>query len=152
MEYMAAAHYEDNGKDLRLPDDFTAINWMLDNIQGTPVIVEGLAPLYHWRSRVSIYTGLPTVLGWDWHQKQQRGDFAYMIDDRTKDVESIFNTPSADDARKLLDKYHVEYVYVGGQERAFYNAQGLDKFDHMESQGLARVYQQGAVTIYHIAR
>ena len=30
--------------------------------------------------------------------------------------------------------------------------QGLDKFDHMESQGLARVYQQGAVTIYHIAR
>ena len=69
---MATAHYEDNGKDLRLPDDFTAINWMLDNIQGTPVIVEGLAPLYHWRSRVSIYTGLPTVLGWDWHQTQQR--------------------------------------------------------------------------------
>jgi len=154
MEYMAHARYEDNSRDLRLPDDFAAINWMLDNIQGSPVIVEAMAPLYHWRSRVSIYTGLPAVLGWDWHQKQQRGDFAYMIDERVRDVDLIFKTTSPDEARKLLDRYRVEYVYVGGQERAFYPAEGLDKFDRMVSSdsGFQRVYQQGAVSIYHLVR
>jgi len=150
MEYMSTARYEDRNRDLALPDDFAAINWMLDNIQGSPVIVEGLAPLYHWRSRVSIYTGLPTVLGWDWHQKQQRGDFGYMIDDRTKDVEAFFTSTSQDDARKFLSKYRVEYVYVGGQERAFYPPAGLDKFDQMAGQGLERIYQQGAVSIYRV--
>jgi YYY domain-containing protein len=152
MEYMSEARYEDRSRDLALPDDFKAINWMLDNVQGSPVIVEGLAPLYHWRSRVSIYTGLPTVLGWDWHQKQQRGDFGYMIDDRNRDVENFYNTPSIDDARKFLDRYGVEYVYVGGQERAFYGQGGLEKFDRMVGQGLERVYQQGAVSIYHVVR
>jgi len=148
MAYMSQARYDDNGRDLALPDDFAAINWMLDNIQGTPVIVEGLAPLYHWRSRVSIYTGLPTVLGWDWHQKQQRGDFAYMVDERARDVEAIFNFPDVDATRRLLRRYNVEYVYVGGQERAFYGAQNLQKFDRMA--GLARVYERGAVTIYRV--
>jgi YYY domain-containing protein len=153
MEYMAQARYEDNSKDLQLPDDFEAINWMLDNIQGSPVIVEGLAPLYHWRSRVSIYTGLPAVLGWDWHQKQQRGDFAYMIDDRVRDVDQIFKTTSPNEARQLMDKYEVEYVYVGGQERAFYPPEGIDKFERMVRQGaFERVHQHGAVSIYHVVR
>jgi YYY domain-containing protein len=148
MAFMSQARYEDNMRDLALPHDFAAINWMLDNIQGTPVIVEGLAPLYHWRSRVSIYTGLPAVLGWDWHQKQQRGDFGYMVDDRARDVDTLFNTPDASTAMRLLRKYNVEYIYVGGQERAFYAPQNLAKFDQMAE--LTRVYQQGAVTIYRV--
>jgi uncharacterized membrane protein len=137
---------------MMLPDDFRAINWMLDNIKGTPTIVEGIAPLYHWRSRVSIWTGLPTVLGWDWHQKQQRGDFGYMVDDRNRDVEQIFTAPSYDQAKPLLDKYKVEYIYVGGQERGFYPAASLEKFDRAVGSGLERVYQDGAVTIYRVVR
>jgi YYY domain-containing protein len=152
MEFMRTAKYEDNNRDLMLPDDYRAINWMLDNIPGSPVIVEALAPLYHWRSRVSIWTGLPTVLGWDWHQKQQRGDFGYMVDDRTKDVETIFRSESPEAVKPLLDKYDVQYVYVGGQERAFYPASGLDKFERMVGTSLRRVYQDGAVTIYQVVR
>jgi uncharacterized membrane protein len=125
---------------------------MLDNLDGSPVILEGLAPLYHWRSRVSIWTGLPTVLGWDWHQKQQRGDFGYMVDDRARDVDMAFNTPSPDVARQIIDKYGVDYVYVGGQERAFYPAEGVNKFEQMVGSSLQQVYRQGAVTIYRVMR
>jgi uncharacterized membrane protein len=152
MAYMAYARYADEKGDNMLPDDFRAINWMLDNIQGTPVIVEGLAPLYHWRSRVSIYTGLPTVIGWDWHQTQQRGDFAYMVQERVRDVDAIFNSPTPESVRPLLDKYRVEYVYVGGLERAYYPAPGIEKFERMVGSGLERVYRQDAVTIYRVAR
>lgn len=150
MAYMEHARYQDNGRDLALADDYRAINWLLDNVEGSPTIVEGTAPLYHWGARVSIYTGLPTVVGWDWHQKQQRGDFAYMVDDRTRDVASIYNTTSIETALNLLRRYGVEYVYVGGLERAFYSAEGLQKFDAMSPRGLLPIYRDGAVTIYQL--
>lgn len=152
MEYMSQARYQDEKGDMMLPDDFAAINWMLDTLPGSPVIVEGLAPLYHWRSRVSIYTGLPTVIGWDWHQKQQRGDFGSMVDDRVKDVDTIFASPSPEAVRPLLDRYKVDYVYVGGLERGYYPRPGIEKFDRMVGSSLERIYQHGVVTIYRVLR
>jgi YYY domain-containing protein len=150
MAYMTAAHYEDHNQDLRLADDFDAIRWLQQNVDGSPVIAEGQAPLYHWGSRVSIYTGLPTIIGWDWHQKQQRGDFGFMVDDRLRDVAAIFGPASPDATRDLLRKYHVQYVYVGGLERAFYSADNLRKFDAMAPSILTRVYTGGVVTIYQV--
>ncbi len=152
MAYMRLAHYGDDKGDMVLPDDYAAINWMLDHIQGSPVIVEGIAPLYHWRSRVSVYTGLPTVIGWDWHQTQQRGDFAYMIEGRLKDTDKIFTSTSPEEVRQLLDRYQVAYVYVGGLERAYYPATGIQKFERMVGPGFEKVYEQGVVTIYHVVR
>ncbi|MSQ23725.1 MAG: hypothetical protein EXR58_04105 [Chloroflexi bacterium] len=153
MAFMEVSRYTNHdGTDVLMKDDFPAINWMLDNIEGTPVIVEGLGDLYRWTSRVSIYTGLPTVRGWDFHQKQQRGDFAAMVDTRTRDVETIYRSESPAEVQALLDKYRVEYVYVGGQEKALYPPSGLAKFDQMLGSRLDRVYQAGAVTIYRVLR
>ena len=42
---------------------------MEENIQGTPVVLEAQTPEYRWGSRVAIYTGFPTVVGWSWHQR-----------------------------------------------------------------------------------
>ncbi|MBI4212815.1 MAG: glycosyltransferase family 39 protein [Chloroflexi bacterium] len=150
LAYMEKARYEDRNRDLVLGDDYRAIRWLLGNVVGTPVIAEGTAPLYHWGSRVSINTGLPTIVGWDWHQKQQRGDFAYMVDDRIRDVGNLYNSSSADEALRILRRYRVELVYIGGLEKVFYSAEGLAKFEQLVGRGLQRVYQQGGVTIYQV--
>ena len=41
MAYMAYASYYDMGLDMELAQDYAAIQWMQDNVTGSPVIVEG---------------------------------------------------------------------------------------------------------------
>lgn len=152
MDYMDAAVYHDNNRELILKYDREAIEWLRENVDGSPVILEGNAPLYHWASRVSSYTGLPTIIGWDWHQKQQRSIIdGSIIDHRIDAVRAIYNTRDANDALTMLKRFRASYIYVGDVERTFYDAQGLAKFDAMVRAGqLELVYQNERVKIYKV--
>jgi uncharacterized membrane protein len=148
MQYMDNALYSDDGRDMNLPGDAQAIRWLQDNVAGTPVVLEGRAPVYHWGSRISIYTGLPTILGWDVHQGQQRAGYAGMLQERTTDVERAYASPNPRDALGILRKYAVRYVVIGGLERAYYPAPGLAKFGSMPELGL--VYDADGVQVYEV--
>ncbi len=53
--------------------DAAAIDWLLANVEGTPVIAEASIGPYRCNgSRISAATGLPTIIGWERHQQQQR--------------------------------------------------------------------------------
>jgi YYY domain-containing protein len=148
--YMATSTYSDDGRPLRLASDLEAIRWLQDNVAGSPVILEGQTPLYRWGSRVSIYTGLPTVIGWDWHQKQQRWGYQDQVDQRGADVRAMYSDASVERTVALLRQYHVAYVYVGDLERAYYPAAGLAKLDRMVGQYLEVAYDQDGVRIYRV--
>lgn len=152
MDYMRTAVYQDGNNALPLEYDRQAIEWLRANVPGSPVVLEGNAPLYRWGSRISIYTGLPTVIGWDWHEKQQRSVIdSAIIDQRVATVAMIYNTPDAQAALDALKRFRVRYIYVGDLERAYYNALGLAKFDAMARAGaLQVVYQNEHVKIYEI--
>ena len=134
----------------RLEQDYQAIQWLRQNILGSPVIVEANTGLYHWGDRISINTGLPVVVGWDWHTKQQYsllpGD---IIDNRINDIRTIYETADPEEALKLLRQFNVSLVYVGPLERAVYFPGGFAKFDLMASQGnLQKIYDADGVQIY----
>jgi YYY domain-containing protein len=150
MQYMDSAQYRDDGQDLNLPGDAQAIRWMQDNVQGTPVVLEGRSPVYHWGSRFSIYTGLPTVLGWDVHEGQQRTGYTGMIQERIGDVERAYSSTNPQDALNVLRKYQVRYLVVGGLERKYYTAAGLAKFRNMPD--LRLVYDADDVQIYEVTQ
>jgi uncharacterized membrane protein len=147
---MQRASHDEQGQDLELPSDYEAIRWMLENVEGSSVVLEGQAPQYHWGSRFSIYTGLPTVLGWEWHQKQQRWGYQARVEQRRHDVQRAYDSPNVETARAILQKYGVRYVVVGGLERAYYSATGLAKFEAMIGSDLEVAYRAGAVTIYWV--
>ncbi len=153
IAYTDYAVYDDDGYPLRLAHDRDAILWFLEHVAGTPTILEGFREKgYRWGARYSIHTGLPTVIGWDWHQKQQRNAVGgHVVDERTRDVAEIYNTADDVRARQLLADHGVEYVIVGQMERAFYSAEGLAKFDRWLDQGSAALaYQNAGVRVLRL--
>ena len=129
MAYMSEAVHQEQGQSIRLEWDLEAIDWVLDNVKGSPVILEAHLSQYHWGSRFSIYTGLPTVIGWPWHQIQQRTAYSFAIDDRAEDVREMYETVDHKRALELLREYRVRYVIVGDLERITYPGNGLSKFE-----------------------
>jgi uncharacterized membrane protein len=148
--FMRTAVYIDEGRPVTLDWDRQAIDWLRRNVRGIPTILEANTPLYRWGSRVSIYTGFPTVIGWDWHQKQQRSVLpGQIIDRRIQDVRTMYNSTDEAETVQLLHEYHVRYVYVGPLEKLYYEAPGLAKFD--QSGGPWNlVYQNDQVKIFLI--
>ena len=133
---------------LSLQHDLKAIKWLQENVEGSPVIVEGITDLYRLGNRISINTGLPAVIGWDWHQRQQRVNYAWAVTQRRVEVNDFYRGTSLAEAVELMDLYNVRYVYVGELEKLIYPAAGLDKFASMSALGLSPVYDDGPVTIY----
>ena len=113
-----------------------------------PGHLEAIGPLYHWTGRISEYTGLPAVIGWDWHQVQQRTDYSYLVDQRRSDTDRFYTTSSVSFAEQYLLQYNVSYVIVGTEERAHGTDAGLAKFDTMPE--LTRVFQSGPYAIYRV--
>ncbi len=140
-------------EEIALTGDYFALRWMQENISGSPVIIEGLGRReYLWANRVSIYTGLPAVVGWSWHQRQQRaGIDSRIVEQRRSDVNAFYNATDIALAQNILERYNVRYVYVGGYERLYYDPHGLAKFVTMAKRGFLRVaYESHNVTIYEV--
>jgi uncharacterized membrane protein len=128
MAFMKYAKYDDLGIRMDLNQDYQAIRWLQENVIGSPVIIEGNMPEYHWGTRNTIYTGLPNVVGWNWHERQQRSRSAEtLIYDRISEVNEFYMETDLQKAKAILDKYGVKYIIVGQLERALYPGPGLDK-------------------------
>jgi len=131
------AIYNDENRKINLSQDAPAIQFMQEHVTGSPVIVEGHTTEYRWGSRFSIYTGLPSVVGWSWHVRQHNSllDGA-LIDKRIDNINNFYNTLDIQAARQFLAQYRVKYIVLGGLERVYYDARGLNKFQEMTNRGL----------------
>jgi YYY domain-containing protein len=150
--YMKTSTYFDDNRPVELKWDMQAMEWLRQNVRGIPTIAEAHTPLYRWGSRVSIYTGLPSIIGWDWHQKQQRSILpGEIVDRRIQDMNEIFTSTDPARLKYLLDRYRVQYIYVGPLERIYYAGDGINKFDQ-PSNLWNSVYQNDQVKIYKVTR
>lgn len=116
-------------------DDYLATNWLNENIDGTCVVLEAQGDSYTYYQRVSVITGLPTVMGWTTHEWLWRSDatgaYPAICSERAEDVKQIYNADSVQAARRLLDKYDVAYVYVGALEREKYTELNEEVMRHL---------------------
>jgi YYY domain-containing protein len=128
------------------PDDYAAAQWLLANGQDNPVILETPGEQYHPEmSRLSAWTGLPSVVGWSGHEGQWRGNYDIQ-GPRAAQIEEIYTTGDVNRMLELLRALNVGYVVVGPNEQQRYPPRGLAKFE----QYLPVAFQQGRVTIYRV--
>jgi len=127
------------------PDDYEAIRWLQANVSGMAYIVESSGGSYTDAGFVSAFTGLPTILGWDFHEFQWRGN-TIESGKRQPDIAQIYQSSTPSQVLSLLEKYDVEYVYLGAVEKRNFglSAQAEDRLGRF----LETVYQRKGVTIY----
>jgi len=154
------------------PGDYAAIQWLNAHVAGAQVIAEAGPSYYDWRSRVSMFTGLPTIIN-GIHEGEQRYDdelnpadlcagvrnpdaCAARTDSRAGDLNTLYDSSSIGAARQIIRRYGVRYIYVGFSERQCvqgvqcYSRAGLAKFDRMVGHGLRVVYNRLNTTIYQV--
>lgn len=123
------------------PGELEAIAW-LDERDGQPTILtEPGLDMYQWTNAPSTLTGLPTVAGWI-HEIGYRNRTVY--NQRATDVRFMYEG-SAERRVELLDKYDVEYIYVGPKERQRYG-----EVSYGGVSGVAVAFQSEDVTIYSV--
>ena len=124
--------------------DYQAIEWINKNIDHLDPILEAPGErMYTGESRVSIFTGMPSYIGWGYQVSQQSGR-----DDtpgRTTAANYFFtNSAAPEQLLNLLHLNGIKYIYVGAIERAMYP--NMAKFDLVGSQ----VYNNPGVIIYKV--
>ena len=133
-----------------LSEDYKAILWLQENIEGSPVIVEASPTEYKFGSRYTVYTGLPGVVGWNYHQRQQRGPLSGEVWSRVEGIHEFYNTENPETAQAFLEKYNVKYIIVGQMERGMYSEAGISKFASQDGILWDRVYSEGNTEIFKI--
>ncbi len=130
------------------PADYEAILWLNRNIKGSPVILEATGGSYTYYGRISTHTGLPTVLGWDFHELQWRGSYEEPAR-RKSDISRLYLTPDPEEAKELAQKYGVHYVYIGPLERETYGItyEAEEKFSRFAT----LVYDKNGVKIFALS-
>ncbi|HNT36799.1 MAG TPA: DUF2298 domain-containing protein, partial [bacterium] len=132
-------------------DEYRAIQWLINNVQGQPVIAEATGDPYRYYGRVSANTGLPTILGWFNHEsvwrKDADGKLYEHLNERKADVEKIYKSTDIAEAAAILKKYNASYLYLGPLEREAYPGKGLDKF---QQAGWASAFSSQEVNIYRV--
>ena len=98
------------------PRDLDAINWLNENVEGQPVVLEANGDSYTGYERVSVATGLPTVSGWYVHEWLWRNDTA-ALNARVADIQTIYTSTDRTTVLDLIDKYDISYIYIGTLER-----------------------------------
>ena len=75
---------------------------------------------YTYANRISVLTGLPTILGWHTHEWLWKDDYNW-VEARKADVETIYTSTDAALVKELLETYDVTYIYLGDEEHKTYN-------------------------------
>ena len=139
------------------PDDWAAIEWLRENAEGVPVILEAPGLSYDYEGRISAFTGYPAVLGWALHESQWRGNYIEQ-GKREPDIEAIYTIEDGQRTLELLQKWDVDYVIVGPPERSYADelcssperacsgAQALRTLERL----LEPVFEQGQTAIYRV--
>ncbi|MGB1287737.1 MAG: DUF2298 domain-containing protein [Aggregatilineales bacterium] len=112
-------------------DDFAMLQCLSDKVSGSDaVVLEAERDAYNARyGRVGSITGIPSLLGWDNHQRQWRGSsYGETAGTRDPDINAIYTDVRFDIVLPQIQKYEIDYIVFGQTERDQYGDVAEEKF------------------------
>ncbi|GAK54472.1 conserved protein [Candidatus Moduliflexus flocculans] len=128
------------------PQEYEALMWIQQHLDRQAVILEATGNPYSFFGRVSATTGRITVLGWGNHEALWRDPTWKSITERTDEIRQMYENIDKSAILPLLQKYQINYIYVGTLERQTYDNAGLDAF----AADFPVVYRNPLITIYEV--
>lgn len=104
----------------KLPDDMNAIKWLQENVKEDNVVLEADGDSYTDYQRVSMLTGLPTVLGWHTHEWLWNNGYS-IVEERQADITELYTGSAVEEKEDLIDKYNINYIFIGTKEYEKYS-------------------------------
>ena len=123
------------------PGDAPAIAY-LRTLSDNEIIVEAEGGDYTYYSRISSFTGIPSIIGMPFHEFMWRGDDTGWFSTRNNDIRMIYEQPEK--TISLMKKYNATLLYVGDAERGRYKV-------NISPVGLERVYSAEGTDIYRFS-
>ena len=111
------------------------------------ILVEAVGGSYTEFGRISSASGVPTVIGWTFHQTQWHGsndDFTT----REEDVRTIYTSGDQAEVLRLVRKYDVTLAVVGPREKSTYGSRSMRIFDKLGE----RIIEHGKYTLYRFEK
>jgi YYY domain-containing protein len=109
-------------------EDAQVVAWLTKNVDGMATILEAHGDAYREFTRISMNTGLPTILGWE-HHTRQRGLTDQALIERKKAIRAIYTSDDLELTKELIAKYQIDYIVIGQLERANNRPFYPEKFD-----------------------
>ena len=110
-------------------------------------MLEAAGDSYTDYNLISSSTGLPTVEGWIVHEWLWRGGYDAPAA-RQADVAQIYQSPDIAQLRLLVQKYSVDYIFIGDKE--------YEKYEDLNQDNIAAisdlVFESGKTKIYKIKK
>ena len=129
------------------PQDWFLIRSLQGAARHSDAVAEAAGDSYGRFTRIAMHTGLPTVVGWEWHL-MQRGQSPMEIAARSSDLETLYGGRDPIARRQVLDRYRVGWVVLSDVERERY---GLVQDDPLRGiPGLRRITENGGAALYRV--
>jgi YYY domain-containing protein len=110
-------------------------------------IAEAAGHYYSEFTRITMHTGQPTVVGWDWHLKQ-RGQSPEEIVARSEDLELLYRGGNTEKRRAVLDRYQVGWAVAARVERNRYDISSEDPLGNIP--GVEMVAKNDDAVLYRV--
>ncbi len=139
------------------PAELAAIRWLQIHARSDDVLLEAPGCSYQPISqlpfdRASAFTGVPTIIGWENHERQWRSGEPGLLRDiaqRQEDARNIFANPNGE----LAQRYGISLIYVGRYEREAFDCPVAGPFGaalapNYPGAGWTLGFEQGNVRIF----
>ncbi len=131
-------------------DNWAGIQWLNEGLKNgklghNPVLVEADGDSYTDYDQVSVFTGIPTIVGWSVHEWLWRGSYD-IVAPRKEEVKLIYESTDINETKAVLEKYQVRYIFVGTLERQKFTNLQESKFNELGTP----VFTSGETVIYKV--